>query len=131
MRGGDDAHVDFDRLGGANGLYFALVEGTEQLRLGGEWKLTDFIKEKHTPVGGFEFSIVVAGRSGERTFLVTEQLALDEILRDTATVYRDYRATRSWAKMVNELSEMLLTATGLAVQQNVEVIVLGVDEGFV
>ncbi len=132
MRGGDDAHVDLYRLIAANRFDFTLVEeDAQQLRLGGKRELSDFIEEQNTSVGGFEFSLMVGGSTREGPFLVTEQLALDEIFRDAAAIHSDHGSARPRTEVMDEFCEVFLTAAGFAEEQNVKIVVLRINECFV
>lgn len=131
MGGGNDADVHFHRAIRSDRFNFTLVEDTQQLRLGGKRQLADFIKEQNTSVGGFEFPFVVGGSAREGPFLVTEQLALHEILRDAAAIHGDYRAASPWPEMVDELGEVFLATASFAEEQHVKIVVLRVDESFV
>src|SRR5256886_12338088 len=62
---------------------------TQQLRLGGERKIDDFIEEQRSASGQLELPLLPLMRPGERTLLVAEQLRLDQRVRD-----RDRKSTR-------------------------------------
>ena len=94
MGGCDDSNADLLRAARAYRLDFSLFENPQQLGLGWQWKLADFIKEQNATVGGLEFSLVIAGGTGEGTLLVAEQLSLDQGLGDAAAIYGDQRAAR-------------------------------------
>jgi hypothetical protein len=67
---------------------------------------------------------MVGGRARERSFLMTEQLALDEILRDAAAIHGDHGPICPWSEMMNELGEILLPTAGFTKEQDMEIVVL-------
>lgn len=52
-----------------------MLDGAEQLHLPHEADFTQFVEEKRAPVGLIQIPFLVGRRTGERTLLVTEQLA--------------------------------------------------------
>src|SRR4030065_54719 len=50
VRGGDDAHVGFPRLGFAHALVLPLLQDAEQLRLEGGADFRPFVQEKRAPL---------------------------------------------------------------------------------
>src|SRR2546430_14923137 len=71
---------------------------SQQLRLGGERKIDDFIEEQRTAPGQLELPLLALMRPGERTLLVAEQLRLDQRVRDRAAVDGDERLGAAGAR---------------------------------
>ena len=63
-----------------------MLDGAEQLHLPHEADFTQFVEEKRAPVGLIQIPFLVGRRTGERTLLVTEQLAFKEAFRDGPAV---------------------------------------------
>src|SRR2546430_11528077 len=72
---------------------------SQQLRLGGERKIDDFIEEQRAAPGQLELPLLALMRPGERTLLVAEQLRLDQRVRDRAAVDGDERLVAAGAPM--------------------------------
>src|SRR5690606_32634950 len=81
VRGGDDADVHADVGGAADALETLLLEKTQQLRLEGRDHLADLVEEYRAAVGALQEAALLHARVGERAPLVTEQLALEQLLR--------------------------------------------------
>jgi hypothetical protein len=56
VRGGQDAHVDFDFLRSANSLETFFFEHAQELALNGEGKLADFVEEQRSAMGELELA---------------------------------------------------------------------------
>src|SRR6185369_6541450 len=63
-------------------------EKPQQLRLQVESQLADFVEEQRAVFRGSDQALVVALGSRERTTSVTEQLAFEELARDSRAVER-------------------------------------------
>src|SRR5690606_16165202 len=66
VRGGDDAHVDLDRLDAAHALDLALLEHAQQLRLEIELELAELVEEDGAAVGELEDPLARRDRARER-----------------------------------------------------------------
>ena len=82
--GGDDAHVDRDRLGRPDARHGARLEHAQQPHLQLERHLGDLVEEQRAAMGALEVARVLARRAGEAPLLVAEQLALDQRSGETA-----------------------------------------------
>ena len=60
VRRGDDAHVDLDRLGGADADDLAFLEHAQQLHLRGAGQLAELVEEERAAVGGLEVALALA-----------------------------------------------------------------------
>jgi hypothetical protein len=95
--GCDHAGRDPDRSIATEAHDFPLFEHAQQLRLSGQWKLTDLIEEQRSSAGVFERTAAQAIGPGECTALVAEQLAFDELLWKRSAVHGDERLFLAWA----------------------------------
>jgi hypothetical protein len=116
--GGDDAGVDLPRLGGADGLDLAVLQGPEQLGLGAHRKLPDLVEEEGPALGRGEGSGVGGDGAGEGALLVAEELRVDELRGERPHVEREERAPGVEAAAVEGLGDELLAAAGLAADQH-------------
>jgi hypothetical protein len=78
VRGRDDPHINQHRPVPPDTFYFLLLKNPEELRLQMEGYVTDFIQEHGSSIGIFELADTKLLRTGEGTFLMTEQLALEQ-----------------------------------------------------
>jgi hypothetical protein len=65
-------------MGPADAIDLALLEYPEELRLGFERELADFVEEECPAVGQLEAADFSLGRAGEGAPLVAEELTLDQ-----------------------------------------------------
>src|SRR5207248_2372733 len=95
--GAEHADVRAERLGFPDAADFARLQKAQQLYLDILVQLADFIKEERAAIGDFKQTFVVAVSPGKRAFAVAEQLAFDQVLRQSATVDRDERHLGAFA----------------------------------
>ncbi len=86
VRRTDNAHVRPNRLVAADPGKLSLLQHTEDLALNLERHFADFIQKQRSVIRLLEASDALAVRSGKRSFLMSEKLALEEILRDGCAV---------------------------------------------
>ena len=87
--GGDDADIDLDRLGAADAVDLALLDGAQQLGLQADVHLADFVEQQRAAVGFLELADAAGDGAGEGALLMAEQFALQQVLRDGGAVDRD------------------------------------------
>ena len=97
VRRGDDADVDLDRLRVADALELALLQHAQQLGLQRRAHRPDLVEEERALVRLLEPALARADRAGERAAHVTEQLRLEQRLRNRAAVDRDEAVARAAA----------------------------------
>ena len=76
-----------------------------------EGHFTDFIQKERAVVALLETSNSLAMRSGERAFLVSEELALQEIFRDGRAIDRQKALAAPRAVVVDGPRDELLSRT--------------------
>ncbi|MNL33460.1 hypothetical protein D3C87_1553720 [compost metagenome] len=89
--GGDDAHIDVQRLVGAQALDLAILQRTQQLRLHRQGQFTDFVEKQRAAVGRIEASGAVTGGAGKGAFDMAEQFTLRQRLRQGGAIDLDQR----------------------------------------
>src|SRR6185295_20289020 len=72
--GGDDAHVDVQRLRTADTLESFLFERAQDLRLKAERQIADLVQEQRSAMRQLEASRLPCGCAREGAFLMAEQL---------------------------------------------------------
>ena len=80
------------RLGAADALEAPLLQHAQQLGLHRRRHVADLVEEERAAVGQLEPARALADGAGERPFLVAEQLALQQGLRQGGAVDGDERA---------------------------------------
>ena len=115
---GDDAHVDdLDRVA-ADRLHLAGLERAEQLHLRAGGQVSDLVEEQRAAVRGLEETGARADCARERAARVTEELALDELLRDRRAVHGDHRLAGASRAVVDRARDELLARAALAEHEN-------------
>src|SRR5688500_8503810 len=84
--GGDHAHVGVLALAAADPAERSLLERAQELGLEIRFELADLVEEEGAAGGGLEGAAARLIRTGERTALVPEELALHELGWDGAAV---------------------------------------------
>ena len=107
VRGGDDADVDLHRLGAADAVDLALLDGAQQLGLQARMHLADFVEQQGAAIGFLELADAARDGAGEGALLVAEQLAFEQVLRDGGAVDRDERCLGALALAVDVARDAL------------------------
>ena len=95
VRGCQNTHIDFNRAFAAKPINFLFLNGTQQFCLQADVHFADFIKQKGSVVGFFEFTDPPRLRAGKGAFFMAEQFGFQKIIGDGCTVYRDKRFVRA------------------------------------
>ena len=116
--GGDDTDVEGDGIVSADTADRALLQRPEQLRLQRRGQLGDLVEEAGAACGRLEQAPARAEGAGERAALVTEQLRLEERLRQGRAIDGDERPRGPRARLVNGARDELFAGPGLALDQH-------------
>src|SRR5204863_5326630 len=119
--GRNDPHIRADRRTAADGRVFALLQHTKRARLRIGWHVADLIEEQGAALRLLESARIALRRSGKRTALMAEELALDELARDRRHVDGDERTAPALAVVVEGARNQLLTGAALAGDHHGEV----------
>jgi hypothetical protein len=92
--GGDDAHVDVDRLDASQTLELLFLNGTQQLWLQFQADIADLVEKERTSIGQLESALLQHQGSREGPSLVPKQLALEQSRGNCGAVDTDKRAIR-------------------------------------
>ena len=115
MSGGDNAHVNVDIVIAAERTDFALLQHAQQLHLQRRRHIADFVQKQRASFRRLKESFARAYRAGKGATGVTEQLRLQQLLRQRAAVNGDKRFARARAGGVDRLRQHLFAAAALAV----------------
>ena len=118
VRGCDHAHVHLDRLAAAHPFNGVLAQGAQQLHLRAGVDLADFVQHQGAAIGQFKPANALFRGSGESTFLVAEQFALQQLRRKGGAVNDDQLLLRPAAQVVQRPGHQLLAGAALAFNQN-------------
>src|SRR5271166_129116 len=99
--GGDAAEVYLNDLVAAHARDFALLQHAQQVGLRLESDVADLIEKHGSTFGDFEFAFLAILRAGECAFLVSEEFAFEQCLRQSAAMNNDQRMKSSWTCLMN------------------------------
>src|SRR5690606_15687393 len=111
-------HVDAPRLVAADALERALLQHSEQLDLHVGAHVPDLVEEQRAAVGGLEAADSTRDRPRERALLVTEELALEKLLRNRRAIDRHERPVAAVRQLVDSARGELLTGARFALDQH-------------
>src|SRR5262249_52755940 len=107
-----------DRLVAANPAELLGLEHPQELRLHVERELADLVQEQRPALRQLERPLPRRHRTGERASLVTEQLALDERIRDRPAIDHDERPLRTGALRPDGTRQHVFPRAGLSFEQD-------------
>ena len=81
-------------------------------------QIADFVEKERAPVGQFEFAAPHGSCAGERAFLVSEKLALDQFAGNSSAIHFDERTAGEGAGSVDMRSKQFLACARFANQQD-------------
>jgi hypothetical protein len=114
----DDTDVDLARPSLSDRRDLPLLDHPQQLGLHRQGHLADLVEEERSPRRGLEETALVLHGSRERALAVSEELALEERLRQRGAVHRDERVVRPRACRVDSARDELLAGARLALDQH-------------
>src|ERR1700687_1570580 len=117
--GGHAPKVDFDNLIAADTGDLALLQYAQQIGLGLQADIPDFVEKYSAAFRDFEFSLLAVLRPGEGAFLVAEEFALQQRLGQGAAVDNDQGMKAPHAGRMNGANHKLFPRTALACNQDV------------
>src|SRR5215470_4401442 len=112
MRGGQQTHVDGNRLVAPYSFKFALLKDPQKsyLRLG--WKIADLVEKERPAVGRFKTPQTPLGRAGECALFMPEQFGGEQSRRDRRAIHADKRPRRTVRLLVNGASKQFFASSG-------------------
>ncbi|MNV59729.1 hypothetical protein D3C71_1521710 [compost metagenome] len=120
VRGGDNAHVDFNGGVAADAVKLPIGQHAQQTCLHVQRHIADFIEEKRSAVCLFKAALTNGICAGKRAFLMAKQFRLDQILRNGGHIQGDKRGFRARAVAMQGVRNQLFTGPGFAVNQHTD-----------
>src|SRR5678815_2922520 len=114
----DDPALDRNLLKAAEPPDLTRLQRAEQLGLEERRQVMYFVKEERAGTGQLEQSLLARMRAGEGAALVTEQLRLEERVRNRRAVDCDKGVVGGGTRVMNASREELFSRAGFADQQN-------------
>jgi hypothetical protein len=111
--GGDQPHVQRDRLARTHAHHFAFLQYAQQLHLQRQRQVAHFIEEQRAAIGRFEPAGSRLGGAGEGAGLVAEQFRFRQRRRQRAAVHR-HEFTPAPALAMQMPCHQFLAGAGLA-----------------
>ena len=109
--GRDDPHVDGDILVASDPADPVFLQGPQYFGLCRKAHVADFVEEKRSSVGLFEFAFVLFVGRRERPLLVPEKFAFDQLRRNGGAVDFDERLSGPQALFVQPVGDQLLAGS--------------------
>src|SRR6185436_302556 len=101
-------------MGSAHALDLAFLQRAQQLRLKLIAEVADLVEKERAAAGELELPELLPDGAGKRPLLVTEQRALDQVLRNRGEVDGDKRRVRRLAGLaMNHPRQQLLAGSAL------------------
>ena len=118
MGGTDDSRIAGHLGRGAQRAHAALLNGAQQLALHQQGQVADLVQEQRAALRGLEEAGPVVVGAGEGTLAVTEELGLQQGLRNGATVHRYEGAGSARRGLVDGTCHQFLARAGLPGHQD-------------
>jgi hypothetical protein len=98
--GGHHAHVHFSRSGFTEPSDFLLLQYAKQVGLDVVGDIADLVEEQDSALRGLEEPLLVVDGSGEGAFLVAEELAAQQRIREPGAVGCNEGAFMPYARLM-------------------------------
>src|SRR5262249_42973866 len=98
-----------------------LLQDAQHFRLKLQRDVAHFVEKESAPVREFKASGLLCDCSGERSFFVTEQLALQKPERNRSAIQLDESALAALAQLMDRAGNQFLGGSGLAQDQNARI----------
>src|ERR1700722_2994825 len=116
--GGDYADIDGGQFFAADRGEALFFERAQNLGLRLQAHVSDFVEKERASAGLLEFAFFVGGCARERSFVVPEEFALDEIFGDGGAVDLDESFILAQALAVDGVGDQFFAGAGLAIDEN-------------
>ena len=112
--GGDDPHIDVQRLHSAQPFELAILQHPQQFRLQFQRQFSDLVQEQRPFVRQFDAPNFLADRPGKRSFLMPEQFALQQARRHGRTIELDESLVVPRTQRMHRARHQFLPRAGLS-----------------
>src|SRR5262245_44888855 len=116
VRRRDEPKVHGDGLGRTQRKHFTLLQDPKQRRLRRWRQVTHLVEEQGSSLGASNEAGTIFGGAGESALAISEQLRLDQVLRQAAAIDGDQRSSAS-GKEMHSAREHLFAGPRLAGQK--------------
>src|SRR5437868_1114661 len=117
IRGCYYPHINRDLAGPAHGPHRALLQNAQQLHLHRQRHLADLVEENRSPIGHLEEAPFVLIRSGESSFYISKQFALQQSFGKCATIYGYERVRGARRAYMNRARDQFFAGTTFSLNQ--------------
>src|SRR5260370_1926278 len=117
--GGQNADIHWDGGAAAHTFHHALLQNAQDLGLGGEAEVANFVQEQGSAIGVLELAYAGIDAGGDALFN-SEQLAFHQGFRQRGAVERHERLARARAGIVDGLGYQFLAGAAFARDQDVD-----------
>src|SRR4029077_959112 len=118
MRGGNQPHIDLDRLRASEPLELLLLEGAQQCGLEFQADVADLIQKQRASVRQLESTLSLDQGTGKGSLLMAKQFALQQPRRDRGAVDARIGAFAPRAEVVNRARNQFLSGACFSVKQD-------------
>src|SRR5579885_1316079 len=115
------AHIERDRVVGAERITFPFLQSAQQLDLERQRHLADLVEKYGALVGGLEQADLVLSGPGEGALFVAEQLAFEQVFRQRAAIDRQKAPVGALGTEVDGARDQLLAGARLAGDQHARI----------
>src|SRR5438105_3267417 len=118
MCGSDQSNIDANRAAASKSFELAFLNHPQQLGLELQRNVADFIQQKSSLVRQLKPPDSLRQRTGERAFLMSEKLTLEQSRRNCSAVDLYKFPVASRAALMNRVSENFFAGTSLSEKQD-------------
>ena len=118
VRGRNHPQVHLHILGASQAPKLLSFEYTQEFRLHGQRKLTDFIEKARSAGGDFQDAALLSSRVGKGALFIAEQLAFQQGFGDCRAVHCQECMGAAPAILMNEAGQDFLSHAALALDEN-------------
>ncbi len=116
--GGENAHIDRDRLSAADSLKGAVLNRPQNFFLGFHRNIANFVQKQGALMGRFKTAQAPLFRARKRACFVAEQLGCNEGRGQGGTIERDERAAPTGGEVVQARGGQLFASAAFANEQD-------------
>ena len=116
--GRNDPHIDVNQFVPSHPLEGTLLQNPQEPNLDSRCDIANFVQEQRAPIRQLKPALPLLRGPGKGSFFMAEQLAFNQILRESRTVDADKRIVFPGTSVMNGPRHQFLPRPGLAPDQN-------------